>query len=184
MKRALLTAFAFLAACGGEDAAGTSGGGMSASFGHQDPNAAAILNGTCSPHGERFEDVYACDIVDGPSAHEPPGAVAQVEHDPDTLDDIDHDWVLAELRACSCSCCHADDGIGTYIWSSSFEPAWSDSAADGPLSTLGASGANHTSHRIPLEVNNGFSREETGHPTTDPERFATYVERELARRGL
>jgi hypothetical protein len=160
---------------------GQNDGGSAPVYGHQSPDADAILNGTCAPHGDRFGDVYACDTVQGPSPNEPPGAVAAVSPDPETAADPDYDWVLAELEACSCTCCHTNDGVGTYRWSATFAPAWSDSADNGSLSLLGRYGIN-SSAAIPLEENNGFSREQSGHPSTDPERFNGFVDRELDRR--
>jgi hypothetical protein len=174
--------------CGAEGSEGASsseggGGAEPIAYGSQDPNAEEILNGTCAPHGQHFSSVYSCETVTGPTPSEPPGADPAVSHDPETLTDPDYDWVLAELEACSCICCHANDGVATYVWSSSFLPAWSDSADEQVLSKLGRYGA-PVVMTIPLEDNNGFTNEQTGHPTTDPKRFGAFVDRELTRRGF
>ena len=151
---------------------------------YQDPLGDEILNGTCAPEGETFTSVYSCDTVQGPSATEPPGAVSQVTHNPAILEDPDYDWVLGQLSACSCTCCHTGAGIGTYRWSSTFEPAWSDSADSKALDALQKDPPpGSLAHAIPPEENNGFSRYETGHPTTDPARFRAFILRELARRN-
>jgi len=151
---------------------------------YQDPLADEPLNGTCAPEGETFTSVYSCDTVGGPSPTEPPGAVSQVIHNPATLDDPDYDWVLGQLSACSCTCCHTGAAIGTYRWSSTFEPAWTDSADSKALNSLQkAPPPLSLSNAIPPEENNGFSRYETGHPTTDPVRFRAFILRELARRN-
>ena len=151
---------------------------------YQDPLAGEILNGTCAPEGEIFTSVYSCATAQGPSPTEPPGAVSQVTHNPAILEDPDYDWVLGQLSACSCTCCHTGAGIGTYRWSSTFEPAWSDSADSKALDALQRDPAQLTlPNAIPPEENNGFSRYETTHPTTDPERFRAFILRELARRN-
>jgi hypothetical protein len=149
-----------------------------------DPLGDEILNGTCAPEGETFTSVYSCDTVQGPSPTEPPGAVSQVTHNPAILEDPDYDWVLGQLSACACTCCHTGAGIGTYRWSSTFEPAWSDSADSKALDALQRDPPPLTlPNAIPPEENNGFSRYETSHPTTDPERFRAFILRELARRN-
>ena len=151
--------------------------------GYQDPLRDEILNGTCAPEGETFTSVYSCDTVQGPSATEPPGAVSQVTHNPAILEDPDYDWVLGQLSACSCTCCHTGAGIGTYRWSSTFEPAWTDSADSDALNGLQSGPPGAAPAAIPPGENNGFSRDTTSHPTTDPERFRAFILRELARRN-
>ena len=150
----------------------------------QDPLGDELLNGTCAPEGETFTSVYACDTVQGPSPTEPPGAVARVTHNPATLEDPDYDWVLGQISACSCTCCHTGTGSGSYRWSSTFEPAWTDSGDSDALNALQRDPPpGSLAHAIPPEENNGFSRYSTGHPTTDPERFRAFILRELARRA-
>jgi hypothetical protein len=150
---------------------------------YQDPLGDEILNGTCAPEGETFTSVYSCDTVEGPSATEPPGAVSQVTHNPAILEDPDYDWVLGQLSACSCTCCHTGAGIGTYRWSSTFELAWTDSADSDALNGLQSGPPGAAPAAIPPGENNGFSRDSTSHPTTDPERFRAFILRELARRN-
>jgi len=152
---------------------------------HQDPLGDEILSGTCAPEGETFTSVYSCATVQGgPSPTEPPGAVSQVTHNPAILDDPDYDWVLGQLSACRCTCCHTGAGLGTYRWSSTFEPAWSDSADSEALDALQKDPPpGSLAHAIPPEENNDFSRYQTGHPTTAPARFRAFILRELARRN-
>jgi hypothetical protein len=150
---------------------------------YQDPLGDQILNGTCAPEGESFTSVYSCGTVQGPSASEPPGAVSQVTHNPATVKDPDYDWVLGQLSACSCTCCHTGVGIGTYRWSSTFERAWTDSADSEALNGLQSVPPGAAPAAIPPGENNGFSRESTSHPTTDPQRFRSFILRELDRRN-
>ena len=137
-------------------------------------------NGQCVEQGMRFLDVYSCDTVLGPSPTRPPGSAAQVAHDPAVLDDPDYDWVLAQIEACSCTCCHSEAGVGSYVWSHDFTPAWTDSVASGDLVTLGFIGGLET---IDPGDNFGFSRSDSALPTTDAMRLQAFVDRELARRG-
>ena len=151
----------------------------------------AAVNGTCAPHGERFTDQYDCATVEGPAPtdHSGDGASSQVT-DPDEtrLADEDTDWTQAELAACSCVCCHSDNGIGGYVWSFEFSPFWPDSIADDTLRTFTNSGPG-TGPDLSADTsdaadNNGFSRAQIGVPTTDAERFLAFIDRERARRGL
>ena len=146
----------------------------------QDPFADEIINGTCAPEGETFTSVYSCETVQGAISILPTGAVSKVEYNPATLEDPDYEWVAEQLSACSCTCCHTNNGTGTHIWSSTFEPAWTDSADSDLLESL----LRPLGGDAPIaEENNGFSTDSTFHPTTNPERFRAFIERELARRN-
>lgn len=145
-----------------------------------------VINGTCAPEGESFLDHYSCQTVEGPDAHQDPITVSHVEDSTETLADPDYDWVKGQIDACSCAaCCHREHGKGSYIWSGEHLPAWTASASADALETLGGlygEGAPSGAFTIPPEENNGFRRDETGHPTTDPERFRAFLMRELERR--
>jgi predicted CxxxxCH...CXXCH cytochrome family protein len=144
------------------------------------PSAMHATNGQCVEHGMRFLDVFSCDTVLGPSPTRPPGSTSQVAHDPAVLDDPDYGWVLAQIEACSCTCCHSEGGVGSYVWSHDFAPAWTDSIASGDLTALGFAGRPNA---IAPDDNFGFSRSDSGLPTTDATRLQAFVDRELVRRG-
>ena len=171
----LLLAATALSSCGDT----TSGIDADTGLGYQDPFAHEIINGTCAPEGETFTSVYSCETVEGGTSNVLTGAVSKVEHNPATLEDPDYEWVAEQLSACSCTCCHTNNGTGTNIWSSTFEPAWTDSADSDLLDSL-----LRPLPSAPIaEENNGFSTDSTYHPTTNPERFGAFIERELARRN-
>jgi hypothetical protein len=138
------------------------------------------VNGKCVEVGMRFLDVFSCDSVFGPSPKQPPVSTSQVTHDPAVLDDPEYAWVVSQLEACSCTCCHAEDGVGSYKWSHDFAPAWTDAAPSEVLDALGFSGGLNT---VDPDDNFGFSRSNSALPTTDASRLQAFIDRELVRRG-
>lgn len=158
----------------------TAGSGDDGGSGH-DGGDGPVTNGTCVPHGEAFSDTYDCALVDGPSGDDSIGPTAHAEEDPTALDDPDLPWVLDELRACSCSCCHQVTGEAAFVWAWDFSPVWTDSIESDRLERL-ANGEISGSAGLPPEVNHGFSRDPLGLPTTDAERMQAYLLREVERR--
>jgi len=143
-----------------------------------------VRNGTCVPEGQRFKDVHDCRAVPGPTPHQPPGAVEATpfaEHS--RLEDVDNVWVQEQLQACSCICCHSDEGIGTYRWFANFDPFWLDSADDGGLRNLASVNSRASTADLDAEMNNGFTRTIVL-PSTMPQRMKAYLERKIMRRSL
>ncbi|MFT7520485.1 MAG: hypothetical protein ACI9MC_002634 [Kiritimatiellia bacterium] len=141
------------------------------------------LNGTCAPEGEVFTDHYSCDGVEGPSrGDEPPGAVARVDENPARALDPDLPWVQDQLAACSCICCHNNNGESAHIWSWDFEPVWTDSIETDRLERMASEDAFRPGDNIDPTTNNGFSRVISGIPSTDGERLMEYLRREVERR--
>jgi hypothetical protein len=150
-----------------------------------------VVNGTCVPEGERFLDTHSCATVIGPVGDPELESTAKItDPDPERLKDADHDWVRAQMAACSCICCHdppgegegAPSGEARSIWDASFEPVWTDSATNSALE--GVTGLKDISHDgIPPEENYGFERFNGSIPTTDSERLQAYGQRELERRA-
>jgi hypothetical protein len=67
------------------------------------------------------------------------------------------------------------------VWSSDFEEeVWTDSANDARLLDM-ISSPSHPGQVRP-EDNFGFSRDELGIPSSDPDRLRAFIERELDRR--
>ncbi|MCO4770790.1 MAG: hypothetical protein KDA24_12230 [Deltaproteobacteria bacterium] len=171
---------ALMAACGGSESVCLSDGVQ-----YDELPEGAIFNGTCVSEGERFDDRYSCDMVEGPCRDEPHGTPSsQVTNpDPERLNDPDLDWAQAQAASCSCSCCHRDSGVSADIWSYDFEGgAWTDSMNTDRLRRL-AEYPSHTGNVLSPEENFGFRRDETGMPTTDPDRLRAFLEREVMRRG-
>lgn len=141
-----------------------------------------VVNGSCVPPGEAFLDHYTCDQIDGPTGDPAIGSSAKVEHDPETLADPDYDWVVEQIAACSCTCCHAEGSESAYVWSFDFSPDFAMSASDEVFERLdGADDANHSGPSP--ETNYGFERVDGSLPTQDIERLRGFVDRELARRA-
>lgn len=137
------------------------------------------VNGQCVEPGSHFLDVYSCDTVEGPTAQAPPVTQRHAETNPATLDDPDYEWVLQQVEACACTCCHSEGGAGSYRWSHDFDGAWTDSASVAELDTLGY----RSGPSIGAAQNNGFSRTRSALPTTDADRLQAFIDREIARRG-
>jgi hypothetical protein len=143
--------------------------------------ANGVQNGTCAPEGERFTDHFSCEGVEGPCAGGGErGAKAQVAADPATQSDPDLAWSANQIRACSCSCCHNNQGVAAHIYSWDFAPAWTDSLSTERLERV--VGEYNSDEDIAAADNNGFSRLGTGIPSTDPTRLSAFLARELERR--
>ncbi len=90
------------------------------------------------------------------------------------------------MEASACVCCHSTEDApeGTSNWFLESPGNWIDSLGDSGL----AFGANITPSIAlgadPADHNNGFARDITGFPSTDPERMLTFFRAELTYRGL
>lgn len=93
--------------------------------------------------------------------HPSPRSVAE---DPEFI------WMTAEIRQCTCACCHTKSwgGPGVYFWDLEFAPVWTDSASLWSLSVLAG------------ETEEDFQTL----PTDDLERLRRWVESERERRQL
>lgn len=147
--------------------------------------------GACTEEGRKYADYGRCDdvLTQRPYWPAPPSDFKTPENDPRLSDPAflgELAWVTAQVEACGCVCCHSEaiapQGASNWyveagpVWTDSFYPTglafaagWVDSSA------LGA---------YPAAENNGFSRDETGLPTTDVTRMRAFFEGELARRGF
>lgn len=145
----------------------------------------SIFNGTCVPEGQRFGEQFDCDLVEGPCTDAERGqpSVQVIDPDPERLTDPDLGWASAQVASCSCSCCHNDAGVSAYVWSHDFaNEVWTDSMNTDRLRAL-AEYPVHTGNILSPDENHGFHRDQTGLPTTDPDRLRAFLEREIARRG-
>jgi hypothetical protein len=146
-----------------------------------DGEPTGVENGTCAPEGAAFTDHFSCDGIAGPCpSTDERGARAQVPADATRQDDPDLAWSAQQIRACSCSCCHNDDGLAAHVYSWNFAPAWTDSLSTERLETLAA--GDYDDEDISPSENNGFSRLISDIPSTDGERMRAFFERELNRR--
>jgi hypothetical protein len=140
------------------------------------------INGTCAPEGQSYQEVYSCEQVEGPCrGNAEKGPVARVTTNPASLNDPDLDWVLGQLDACSCSCCHNNDGESAHIWSWDFQPVWTDSIDTARLQRI-AQPNNNLNDDVDPADNHGFSRKISDFPSTDGHRLMDYLQREAALR--
>ena len=143
----------------------------------------------CTEEGRHFEDYASCDVVrtQRPYYAAPPSPGSD-EPDP-RLDDpvyaAELDWVRSQVQASACVCCHSEASPnGPSNWSIDAPNNWINTFADSGL----ALGANYVTSisfgAYPPEDNNGFERETSGFPSTEPERMRAFFIAELAYRGL
>lgn len=142
----------------------------------------------CTEPGLRFVDRGDCDAVQTqrPIGIGSSGAgLSQTEHDPERLQDPDFQWVTEQVEACGCVCCHSTelDASQAYAWDIDYAPVWTESVTDRGLGIFAGIVPSSALGYSPVEENNGFSRELTGAPTTDVERFQQFFFRELERRN-
>lgn len=146
----------------------------------------------CTEPGRKFTEYGSCDTVftQRPYWAAPPSNFKTPADDPrqtDSAYQAELAWVKEQVDACACVCCHSEKGApggktsnwfieAGPIWTDSFDPSglalaagWVDSSAFGAYAP---------------EDNNGFSRDQTGLPTTDPARMKAFFEGELIRRGF
>lgn len=144
----------------------------------------------CTEEGRRYSDYASCDVIrtQRPYYPAPPAATAGREdsrlENPSYVAELD--WVKSQVAASACVCCHSTEDApeGTSNWFLESPGNWIDSLGDSGL----AFGANVTPSialgAYPPEDNNGFARDSTGFPSTDPERMLAFFRAELVHRGL
>lgn len=144
----------------------------------------------CTEPGRHFGDYASCDQVrtQRPYAAVPPNAPT-VDPDP-RLDDPAYveelAWVTEQVEACACVCCHQTSRTpdGAAVWDIDLPGNWVNSFS--PYGLAFAGGVLDTSllGAYPPAENNGFDRDVTGIPTTDPARLAAFFTAELEFRGM
>jgi hypothetical protein len=145
----------------------------------------------CTEPGRSFADYASCKpvLTQRPYWAAPPSSYETPANDP-LLQDAGYlaevAWAKEQVEACGCVCCHSEKSApggkpsNWYIekgpnWIDSFNPTGLALVANWIDSTqLGAYEA---------KDNNGFSRDVSGLPSTDPARMVKLFEGELARRG-
>jgi hypothetical protein len=145
----------------------------------------------CTEPGRKYADYGSCEqvLTQRPYWSAPPSDFQTPAGDPRLTDEAYQKelfWVKEQIEASACVCCHSEKTApdakpsnwyleASPIWTDSFYPTglalaagWVDSTAFGSFAP---------------EDNNGFSRDVTGLPSTDPARMKAFFEGELARRG-
>ncbi len=144
----------------------------------------------CTEPGREFADYGSCEVVRTQRPYWAATSDVQVDpQDPRLSDEAwlaEVAWVRDEISACACTCCHSDEHApdGASGWDIDAGPLWVDTIGDEGVAMLAgwvdsyAFGAYEAAH------NNGFSRDETGLPTTDPARMQAFFVGEYQRRGF
>ncbi|MCB9741653.1 MAG: proteinase inhibitor [Alphaproteobacteria bacterium] len=115
--------------------------------------------------------------------------------DPDTAPDdpryedaawmAEYDWVTAQVEASACVCCHTESIApeGPSGWYIDSPGLWTDALDDEAMAMMAGWIDSSSFGAFDPADNNGFSRDQTGTPTTDPARMEAFWAGELARRG-
>ena len=144
----------------------------------------------CTEPGRKFVDYASCEPVytQRPYYAVPPPQGA-AEPDPRMADPeykAEVDWVKEQVEACACVCCHQESITpnGAGIWDIEGEGNWINTFTGYGLAFAGGVVPSWPLGAYPKEENNGFDRETTGIPTTDPARMRAFFEGEMVHRGL
>ena len=140
--------------------------------------------------GRHFEDYADCAVVVQQRPYWP--AMTETDTSPtdprlsDPLWVEEYAWVTEQVQATACVCCHssalAPDGAASG-WHLEDGPIWVDGLDDDGLAVLAGWVDSTVFGAFPADQNNGFGREQTGMPSTDPDRMQGFLAGELARRG-
>jgi hypothetical protein len=141
--------------------------------------------------GRQFSDYVDCSAVLTQRPYWAATVANDTAADDPRLSDADwvaeYDWVTEQVEASACTCCHstalAPDGAASG-WYLEAEPIWTDTFDEDGMAMMADWVSSVAFGAFPPEDNNGFSRDTTGVPTTDPDRMLAFFEGELAGRGL
>jgi len=141
--------------------------------------------------GRYFADYASCETVLTQRPYYPIAAEAPAAPDDPRLDDpawvAEYNWVTEQVRASACICCHteAESPNGEPSgWFLEAGPIWTETLDDDGLAMMAGWIDSTAFGAFDPADNNGFAREITGMPSTDPDRMKAYFAGELARRGL
>jgi len=139
--------------------------------------------------GRRFEDYADCSTVITQRPYWPAQTVNNTSPDDPRLSDPEwvreYEWVTDQVRASACICCHSDSEApeGPSGWNVEAGPIWTDTLDDDGMAMMAGWINSEAFGRFDAADNNGFSRDVTGTPTTDPQRMQAFWVGELARLG-
>lgn len=144
----------------------------------------------CTEPGRRFSDYASCEDVRSQRPYIAYEIGATNDPQDARLDDSEYmaelNWVKDQVEACACVCCHSELSApsGASGWSIDKGPLWIDTVPDAGLAMLAGLVDSTSFGAFPPEQNNGFSRDETGLPTTDAQRMKDFLTSEYLRRGF
>lgn len=125
----------------------------------------------CLPEGEEMSEETCRAVVEAdgrlPTVSSNSSGTPPDPEDP-RLSDPEYEWLTAEVRRCTCVCCHSTviGGPGSHRWDIEYQPVWIDSASDWALQVF----AGYTDE-YPQTL-----------PTEDLDRLRAVVDGEIARR--
>ena len=146
--------------------------------------------GACTEPGRKFTEYGACEPVWTQRPYYPvpaaaPPAMPDVRmQDPAYAKEVA--WVKEQVEACGCVCCHQGSKTpqGASIWDIEAMDNWVNTFTPDGLAFMGGFQDSYPLGAYPAEQNNGFSRDSTGVPSTDPVRMKAFFENELLHRGV
>ena len=147
-----------------------------------------VISG-CTEEGRDFRDYGSCDVV---FTNRPYYAVdpydSAADDDPRLVDEEyleELAWVTEQTKSCACVCCHSTEAAdGPAIWGIDDEVLWTDQMSDTAIGMFAGYIDSSALGSYPPEENNGFDRELSAMPTTDPDRMVAFWLDEMDRRGL
>jgi len=140
--------------------------------------------------GRRYTDYASCEPVYTQRPYWASAVEANTPDDDPRYDDkawaTEIDWVTAQVEASACVCCHSADVApsGPSGWYLEAPGIWIDTLDDDATAMLAGWIDSTAFGAFDPDENNGFARDETGMPSTNPARMKAFWEGELARRGL
>ncbi|MDI3287491.1 proteinase inhibitor [Polyangium sp. 15x6] len=146
----------------------------------------------CTEPGRRFTDYASCEpvLTQRPYWPAPPSDFKTPDDDPRLSDAQwlgELAWVTEQVEACGCVCCHSEKAApaeGPSNWYIEASPIWTDSFYPTGLALAAGWVSSDALGAYPPDQNNGFSRDVSGLPSTDPARMVAFFEGELLRRGF
>ncbi|MCO4746279.1 MAG: proteinase inhibitor [Proteobacteria bacterium] len=141
--------------------------------------------------GRYYADYADCATVITQRPYYPASAEAPASSDDPRLADpewmAEYDWVTSQVEASACVCCHteaeAPNGEPSG-WFLEAGPIWTETFDDDGMAMIAGWIDSTAFGAFDADDNNGFARDSTGMPSTDPDRMKAFFEGELSRRGL
>ncbi len=141
--------------------------------------------------GRHYADYASCEPVLTQRPYWANDVTADTPDDDPRYDDTawqeEMEWVTSEVQASACICCHTVENAPNGEpsgWYLEADGLWIDTLDDDALAMMAGWIDSTAFGRFEPEHNNGFAREITGMPSSEPLRMKTFLEGELDRRGL
>ena len=140
--------------------------------------------------GRHYADYASCEPVYTQRPYWTADVEAGTPDDDPRYSDVDwqteNEWITAQVEASACVCCHSAEIAprGPSGWFLEADGLWVDTLDDDGMAMLAGWVDSTAFGAFEPEHNNGFARETTGLPSTDPLRTKAFFEGELKRRGV